>query len=229
MVQPAVPLVGQQLPLREVVAAELRRLILSGEVAPGSRLVEDRLAERLGVSRNPVREAIRVLSSEGFIEVIPRRGACVALLSGPAAEDLFDVRMALEPVAARLAARRGTTEGIQELWEILAQAQAATAAGELDLLAELNTAFHSTVISLAGNSYLTGIAQPMVKRAQWLFRHSAATRAPHSWLEHRELLDAIAAGDEGRAEAEARQHVAAARRSFRALAGHQPGRFHVEI
>lgn len=90
--------------MREVVAAELRRLILSGEVAPGSRLVEDRLAERLGVSRNPVREAIRVLSSEGFIEVIPRRGACVALLSGPAAEDLFDVRMALEPVAARLAA-----------------------------------------------------------------------------------------------------------------------------
>jgi len=205
-------------PLRDVVAAELRRLILSGEIAPGSRLVEDRLAERLGVSRNPIREAIRALATEGFIEVVARRGACVAQLSARDAEDLFEVRMALEPVGARLAARRGTAEGIRALRDILAQAQAATAAGELDLLADLNTAFHCSVVTLGGNEYLSGLAQPMIKRAQWLFRQSAATRAPHSWLEHQDLLEAVASGDEGRAEAEARRHVAAARRSFRALA-----------
>jgi DNA-binding GntR family transcriptional regulator len=73
-------------------------------------------------------------------------------------------------------------------------------------------------VALGGNEYLSGMAQPMIKRAQWLFRQSAATRAPHSWLEHQDLLEAVASGDEGRAEAEARRHVAAARRSFRALA-----------
>lgn len=205
-------------PLREVVAAELRRLILSGDIAPGSRLIEDRLAERLGVSRNPVREAIRVLATEGFIEVTPRRGACVARLAVVDAENLFDVRMALEPVGARLAARRRSSDDIAGLRHILAEAKAATEAEELDVLADLNTAFHCSVVEAGGNDYLTGMATPMIKRAQWLFRHSAAARAPHSWLEHLGLLEALSSGDEEAAEAEARSHVAAARRSFRALA-----------
>src|SRR3569833_1070557 len=93
---------AQHLPLRDVVTAELRRLILQGELLPGERLVEDRLAERLGVSRNPVREAIRVLAAEGFVEVTPRRGAAVSRLSPEEAEELFDVRMALEGLSARL-------------------------------------------------------------------------------------------------------------------------------
>ncbi len=92
------------LPLRSVVQDELRRMILSGELPPGSRLVEDRLAERLGVSRNPVREAIRVLSAEGFVEVLPRRGAVVASMGQAEVAELFDARMALETLAARLAA-----------------------------------------------------------------------------------------------------------------------------
>lgn len=209
-------------PLRDVVAGELRRLILSGELAPGSRLVEDRLAEQLGVSRNPIREAIRVLAPEGFIEVMPRRGACVARLSVLDAENLFDVRMALEPVGARLAARRASPEGCERLRQILGQAREATEAGQLDLLADLNSDFHGTVVQVGGNDYLTGLAEPMIKRAQWLFRHNAATRAPHSWLEHQELLEAIASGDEEAAEAEARRHVLAARRAFRALADDLP-------
>lgn len=209
-------------PLRELAATELRRLILSGELAPGSRLVEDRLAERLGVSRNPIREALRALSAEGFVEVLPRRGACVALLSPADAENLFDVRMALEPVGARLAARRGTAQGVLGLRALLAQSQAATEAGELDRLADLNTAFHCAVVALGGNDYLTSVSGPMVRRAQWVFRHGAAARAPHSWSEHRDLLEAVASGDEGAAEAEARRHVAAARRSFRE--GGQPAR-----
>lgn len=204
-------------PLRDLAATELRRLILSGELSPGSRLVEDRLAERLGVSRNPIREALRVLATEGFVEVLPRRGACVAQLSPADAEDLFEVRMALEPVGARLAARRSTTEGVGELRLILGRSQAATEAGELDLLADLNTAFHCAVVALGGNGYLSSITEPMVRRAQWVFRHGAATRAPHSWSEHRDLLEAVASGDEGAAEAEARRHVAAARRSFREM------------
>jgi DNA-binding GntR family transcriptional regulator len=202
------------LPLRDVVATELRRLILSGELAPGERLIEDRLAQQLGVSRNPVREAIRVLSAEGFIEVTARRGTFVASMSAVEATNLFEVRLALEPLGARLAARSGTLEQLGELAGILDRARAATDAGNLDSLAELNTEFHSQVFQMTANSYLIGMAIPMVKRAQWLFRHSAANRAPHSWTEHQDLIEAIRAGDEELAESEARHHVLAARASF---------------
>ncbi|GAA1656016.1 hypothetical protein GCM10009733_061940 [Nonomuraea maheshkhaliensis] len=92
--------------LRDEVTAELRRRILTGELAQGERLVEDRLAAALGVSRNPVRESIRVLAAEGFIQVVPRIGATVARLSAEEGEELFDVRMAVEGLAARLAARK---------------------------------------------------------------------------------------------------------------------------
>lgn len=204
-------------PLRDIVAVELRRSILAGELAPGSRLVEDRLAERLGVSRNPVRDAIRVLAGEGFVEVAPRRGAFVTRLSAQEAENIFDVRMALEPLAARLASRRCGAGGLAALNELMVQAKDATEGAELDVLADLNTAFHTMVVELGGNHYLTGMAGPMIKRAQWLFRHTAETRAPHSWLEHQGLLDAIAGGDEEAAEREARNHVASARRSLEAL------------
>jgi len=82
-------------PLRDLVATELRRLILDGTLRPGERLTEDRLAEQLGVSRNPIREAIRLLEGEGFLDVTARRGAFVATLSSSQAADLFEVRLAL--------------------------------------------------------------------------------------------------------------------------------------
>ncbi|MDQ1750593.1 MAG: hypothetical protein QOE71_1649 [Pseudonocardiales bacterium] len=202
------------LPLRDVVATELRRLILGGELAPGERLIEDRLAELLGVSRNPVREAMRVLSAEGFIEVTARRGAFVSTMSAQEAMNLFDVRLALEPLGARLAALSAGPAQVAELAAILDRARLATDDGNLDALADLNTDFHSYVFEIGGNNYLAGIAIPMVKRAQWLFRHSAAARAPHSWTEHRGLIEAIRSADGEFAESEARNHVLAARASF---------------
>jgi DNA-binding GntR family transcriptional regulator len=204
-------------PLRSLVSDELRRLVVTGELAPGSRIVEDRLAERLGVSRNPVREALQALAAEGFVEILPRRGAVVAQITPEQAEDLFDVRTALEPLAARLAARRSDPEGVDRLREVLALAREATDLGELDLLASYNTQFHSLVVELSGNDYLGLLVAPMARRVQWVFRTSAATRAPHSWTEHEELLRAIAAGDEEYAEAVARSHVAAARASYRTV------------
>jgi DNA-binding GntR family transcriptional regulator len=202
-------------PLRSLVSDELRRLVVTGELAPGSRIVEDRLAERLGVSRNPVREALQALAAEGFVEILPRRGAVVAQITPEQAEDLFDVRTALEPLAARLAARRTDPDGIGRLRDVLALARKATDLGELDQLASYNTDFHSLVVELSGNDYLGLLVAPMAKRVQWVFRTSAARRAPHSWTEHEELLRAIASGDEDHAEAVARAHVAAARASYR--------------
>ncbi|CAA9353966.1 MAG: Transcriptional regulator, GntR family [uncultured Frankineae bacterium] len=202
-------------PLRSLVSDELRRLVVTGELAPGTRIVEDRLAARLGVSRNPVREALQALASEGFVEILPRRGAVVAQITAEQAEDLFDVRAALEPLAARLAARRASGPGVARLREILRRARQATDQQELDQLASYNTDFHSLVVELSGNDYLGLLVAPMARRVQWVFRTSAATRAPHSWAEHEQLLQAIATGDEDHAEAIARAHVTAARASYR--------------
>jgi DNA-binding GntR family transcriptional regulator len=201
-------------PLRDVVTAELRRLILEGELTPGERLVEDRLAERLGVSRNPVREAIRVLAAEGFVEVAPRRGAAVARLTSEEAEELFDVRMALEGLTARLSARKVTPAAAARLRAVLDSARLAVDEGRLDQVADLNTAFHTAVAEMAGNAYLGLVVGPMLRRAQWVFQQTARHRAPHSWTEHLSLFEAIAAGDEREAEARAVAHVEAARRSY---------------
>lgn len=204
----------EHLPLRDVVAIEMRRMILGGVVRPGERLVEDRIADQLGVSRNPVREAIRILEAEGFIEVISRRGAFVASMSISEAGDLFEVRLALEPLGARLAARQAGATAAASLGKILDLAREATDGHDLDALSSLNTDFHVAVFTLSENDYLAAIGKPMVKRAQWLFRHSASERAPHSWREHQGLLEAIVNGDEDMAESEARRHVLAARGSF---------------
>lgn len=212
---PGRPLLGStHLPLRDVVATEMRRQILDGDLAPGDRLIEDRLAEQLGVSRNPVREALRVLSAEGFVEVSARRGAFVASLSADEAVNLFDVRLALEPLGARLAAQYVTAASVATLSAILDAARIATDDGNLDALSNLNTDFHAQVFAIGRNAYLASLATPMVKRSQWMFRHSALRRAPHSWTEHRGLIEAIRAGDEELAESEARAHVLAARTSF---------------
>ncbi|MEV4754971.1 GntR family transcriptional regulator [Micromonospora sp. NPDC049559] len=205
---------SSHLPLRDLVTQDLRRRILVGEFVPGERLVEDRLAELLGVSRNPVREAIRVLSAEGFVEVTPRRGAAVSRLSAEEAEELFDVRMALEGLAARLAARKQSPAAIQKLRDLLARSRAAVEGGDLLTVADLNTEFHTAVAEAAGNAYLNLVAGPMLRRAQWVFLQTAGARAPHSWTEHVGLLVAITDGDESAAEQHAVAHVEAARRSY---------------
>jgi DNA-binding GntR family transcriptional regulator len=205
-------------PLRSLVCDELRRLVITGELAPGARLVEEQLASRLGVSRNPVREALQTLATEGFVELLPRRGAVVAQITPEQAEDLFDVRLVLESLAARRAARRAAETALDRLRDVLRRAREATEAGELDRLAACNTEFHQVVVETAGNDYLCLLVAPMARRVQWVFRRSAAERAPHSWTEHEELLQAVAGGDEEYAEAVARAHVAAARASYRRLA-----------
>src|SRR3954453_2222223 len=110
---------AQHLPLRDQVLGALRNAIINGEYTPGERLTEDRLAEDFGVSRNPVREALRVAEAEGFVVILPRRGAVVASPSSTAIEDIFAVRQRLEPLAARLAAERATPRGIAGLRSLL--------------------------------------------------------------------------------------------------------------
>jgi DNA-binding GntR family transcriptional regulator len=198
-------------PLRDSVATEIRRLILDGTLQPGERLIEDRLAEQLGVSRNPIREAIRILESEGFLDVAARRGSSVATLSFQQAMDLFDVRLALEPLGARLAARNPSAEGIRKMRDILARAQATPDAYGPDELSDLHSELHSTIFEMTGNEYLIAIALPMVKRGQWLLRQSAPLQTPSAWAEHHGLISAIEEGDGDLAESQARHHVLSVR------------------
>jgi len=202
-------------PLRDVVASEMRRLILDGTLKPGERLIEDRLAELLGVSRNPIREAIRVLETEGFLDVTNRRGSFVATLTAKQAADLFEVRLALEPLGARLAAQASSPQHIEQMKALLTEAQSAPHKHELDDLSELHTRLHSLVFEMTGNAYLIAIAIPMVKRGQWLLRQASPLRTPSAWAEHHGLIAAIEAGDADLAEAEARHHVLSVRNQMR--------------
>ncbi|MEU8223045.1 GntR family transcriptional regulator [Kribbella sp. NPDC048915] len=196
--------------LREQVLAELRRRIVDGEYQEGERLTETRLAEDFGVSRNPVREALRVVEAEGFVEILPRRGAVVATLDETAVRDLFSVRQQLETLAAGLAAERATPEGIARLRDLIEQANTAARAEDFDQLAELNSDFHRAVIELSGNRWLHSISAAMYHHVHWVFRAGAAGRAPHSSEEHVRLLEAIEAGDAAAATTAARLHVEAA-------------------
>ncbi|MPZ27489.1 MAG: FCD domain-containing protein [Micromonosporaceae bacterium] len=205
-------------PLRDKVVEELRRRIVDGAYAPGDRLTEDRLAEAFGVSRNPVREAIRVLEAEGFVVAQPRRSAVVATLSTEDVRDLFDVRLALEPLAARLAAERAGPAAAEALREITTAAEAAATAAQLDRVSELNTQFHATVCGYSGNVLLRSMSEKLHARLQWVYRQSAADRVNHSWAEHESLLAAIGAGDGDKAAAEATNHIRAAQAAALALA-----------
>lgn len=202
--------------LRELVCDALRERIVTGSLAPGERLVEDRLAEELAVSRNPVREALRVLAVEGYVDLVPRRGAVVARISSELVEYIFQVRIALEALAARLAARNAIEEGAQRVSAALAESEAAIARGDTTVLPELNDRFHAAVLELAGNPVLTDLMEPLRGRVQWIFSRTATARATHSLAEHRRLADAISAADEDTAAQVAMDHVAAALTAYRA-------------
>ena len=106
---------NEYLPLRDVVFQTLRQAILRGELKPGERLMEIHLAQKLGVSRTPVREAIRKLELEGLVLMIPRKGAIVAEITVQDLEDVLEVRMALEELAVKIACKRITEEQLEEI------------------------------------------------------------------------------------------------------------------
>ena len=201
---------AQHVSLREQVLVALRHSIVSGDYPPGERLTEGRLATDFGVSRNPVREALRVVEAEGFVSTIPFCGAFVATPDATTIADLFAVRERLETLAARLAAERATTADVAHLRTLLDEARLATDRRDFSRVAELNSELHLHVVAISGNKWLSSIANSLYLQVHWIFRIGAAHRAPHSWVEHIRLVDAIEAGDLDEAELAARSHVDAA-------------------
>lgn len=199
------------------VITELRQAILTGRLKAGERLVEGRLADELGVSRNPVREAIRVLASEGLVDVAARRGASVAVMSDQEARETIEVRALLEGQNARLAARRHDKELIKRIDSVLKKGTAAVEAGRFDQLFELNQQFHDALAAAGQNRVLGELLQKLRDRTAMLFAPMSPTRQSRSWNEHAQILRAIINGDERAAATLAAEHVMRAGADF--LAG----------
>ena len=148
---------NEYLPLRDVVFNTLRQGILKGELAPGERLMEIQLAERLGVSRTPIREAIRKRELEGLVLMIPRKGAEVAKISEKSLRDVLEVRRSLEELAIELACQRMSDEEIEELQKAQDDFRSAVESGNVMRIAEADEAYHDVIFKGTGNDRLVQI------------------------------------------------------------------------
>ncbi|WP_280235942.1 GntR family transcriptional regulator [Nocardia cyriacigeorgica] len=189
----------------ERVTRLLRDQIVDGIRAPGAKLVERDLATELGVSRLPVRDALKTLVAEGLVTPRPRSWAVVREFSATDIADLLEVRAAFEVLAFGLAAQRATRAGLDELRRDLDSEWAAAHAGDAVGARRAAADFHETVIRLAGNDLLGELERTLRSRMRWLLgRHDDLTTVAH---EHEQLYQAIANRDISRAEALAAAHI----------------------
>ncbi len=205
---------GNESPLREVVAGQLRSLILSGELKPGQRLVEGHLAERLGVSRNPVREAMRSLEATGLIEVVPRRGAHVSTIDTCAVHHIQHVRILVEGYAVEQAARRQDPEGIAQIRRCLEDGRSATERGDPVTAAACHRDFHLAVEDAAGMPFLNQVLDPLRNQTELVFSVITDERGDITWSEHEAIYEAVASGDAAGARELVRRHITNALESF---------------
>ena len=181
--------------------------IRSGKLPPGSRLRETEIAERLAVSRTPVREAIRRLEADGLVDHLPRSGAVVRKLEYPELMELYEMRTVLEGTAARLAARAASPVELEELVAITDAMRAA--AGRPEVVIGLNRQFHKLLLDAARNRFLLRAMATVENTLLILGSSSMAKpdRAREAVDEHREVLDALLARDGAAAEAAMRRHM----------------------
>ncbi|MER7202163.1 GntR family transcriptional regulator [Streptomyces sp. CB01635] len=212
--QGAVPKLERPGPLRERVYEALLELITTRALQPGQHLVESELAGHLGVSRQPVREALQRLNTEGWVDLRPAQGAFVHEPTEDEADQLLTVRTLLEAEAARLAAANAGKAGIAALEELCARGEQAVADGDVELVVATNAAFHAKVMELAGNVVLGELAGQVDRRVRWYYQPVARQRGKQSWIEHRELIAAIAQRDEARATAVMRAHTEHTRETY---------------
>ncbi|MFD5595345.1 GntR family transcriptional regulator [Streptomyces griseorubiginosus] len=214
--QGSVPKLERPGPLRDRVYGALLELITTRALQPGQHLVESELAGHLGVSRQPVREALQRLNTEGWVDLRPAQGAFVHEPTDAEADQLLTVRTLLEAEAARLAAVHAGGDGVAALEALCAEGERAVAADDVEAAVGLNARFHAKVMELAGNAVLAELAGQVDRRVRWYYTPIARQRGRQSWIEHRELIAAIADRDEQRATAVMRQHTEHTRTSYHA-------------
>lgn len=196
-------------PLREVVCETLREAIRTGALKPGERLMEIQLAEELGVSRTPVREAIRKLELEGYVIMMPRRGTYVASLSIRDVNEVFEIRTSLDSLASGLAAERITEEELERLKRLLAQIGEYIEQNDMDKIVETDTEFHDLLYQASRNTRLVGIIFNLREQLT-RFRSTSMSypgRLKETLEEHSRIVDAIADGDVELAQRAAEDHM----------------------
>ena len=197
------------LPLRDVVFNTLRKAILTGQLKPGERLMEVHLANRLGVSRTPIREAIRKLELEGLVIMIPRRGAEVARITEKSLRDVLEVRRALDALSVELACDRITQKDINRLLEACTAFERAVREGDASVIASADVALHDIIVEAAGNARLQQLVNNLSEQ-MYRFRFVyIKEESQHDNLiaEHREIYEGIVSRDKERAAAAARLHI----------------------
>lgn len=200
---------NEYLPLRDVVFETLRAAILKGDFKPGERLMEQQLAEKLGVSRTPIREAIRMLEQEGLAVTTPRKGAEVAKMTLKGMEDVLEIRSVLDDLAVRLAADRITEEQLEELRREKDRFEVATASGDVKTLAEADVRFHDIIYEATSNPKLINL---LYNLREQLYRYRVeylkdSKNYPNLIHEHKEIVESLEARDRKRVMAVMREHV----------------------
>ncbi|WP_042277262.1 GntR family transcriptional regulator [[Clostridium] dakarense] len=196
-------------PLRDVVFENLREAILEGKLKPGQRLMEVQLAEQLGVSRTPVREAIRKLELEGLVVMLPRKGAYVANMSLKDIIDVLEIRASLEGLAASLAAERINPDDIKKLEKISKEFEELTIASDVDTLLKKDVEFHECIFKATNNKKLHQLINSLWEQV-YRFRVTYISDYDSSLSivnEHKLILDAIKKGDNELAKKYAREHI----------------------
>ena len=199
----------EYLPLRDVVFNTLREAILRGELKPGERLMEIQLANKLGVSRTPIREAIRKLELEGLVLMIPRKGAEVAQITEKSLRDVLEVRRALENLAVQLACLRMSPQTLADLKAAARAFEEILGGEDVTAVAEADVAFHDVIYMATDNqrliSLLNNLREQMYRyRVEYLKKKNAT----NSFLwEHQEIIRAIEAGEIDVATKITEQHI----------------------
>ncbi len=197
------------LPLRDVVFDTLRQAILTGQLQPGERLMEIHLAEKLGVSRTPIREAIRKLELEGLVTMIPRRGAEVARITEKNLKDVLEVRRALDALCAELACERISNEEKSKLKEACNAFEKATRTKDARVIAQADVALHDIIVEATGNERLVQLTHNL---SQQMYRYRfeyIKDESQHDILvkEHRVIYESIINNDKETAAKAAKLHI----------------------
>jgi phosphonate utilization transcriptional regulator len=205
------PVVGPiaRRPLHEEAVDRLRSAIVQGELAPGDKLIEAALAESLGVSRGPVREAFRMLEEAGLVRQEKNRGVFVRDIPLAEALEIFDLRAMMDEAVGRQLAEHITPEQLRQVRAMVEAMERSVKAGDADAYHLLNLEFHDTLVAFSGNRKLTALYRRVINELSLFRRMNLAdsTQLPVSASEHRGIVKAIASGDAMAAGQAMRQHV----------------------
>lgn len=200
---------NEYLPLRDVVFNTLRQAILRGELKPGERLMEIQLANKLGVSRTPIREAIRKLELEGLVLMIPRKGAEVAEITEKSLKDVLEIRRALEELAVRLACEKITKEELKELKKAGDEFKKVLKSQDITEVAEADVRFHDVIYMATDNPKLIQLLNNF-REQMYRFRVEYLKKAevrPQLLAEHDEIIKYITEGNKEEASRVVTRHI----------------------